>query len=45
MVMRFGERVDYNCEKYQIFSESLQFVKVHEDLGVYVDIKLTFANC
>ena len=40
MVMRFGERVDDNCEKYQIFSESLQFVKVYKDLGVYVDVKL-----
>ena len=24
MVMRFGERVDDNCENYQIFGESLQ---------------------
>ena len=42
MVMRFGERVDGNCEKYQIFGESLQFVKVYKDLGVYVDVKLRF---
>ena len=36
MVMRFGQRVNDNCEKYQIFGESLQFVKVYKDLGVYI---------
>ena len=40
--MRFGERVDHNCEKYQVFAENLQFVKVYKDLGVYVDIKRRF---
>ena len=39
MVMRFGERVHGNSEKYQIFGESLQFVKVYKDLGVCVDVK------
>ena len=38
MVMRFGEWVDGNCEKYQMFGESLQFVKVYKHLGVYVDV-------
>ena len=42
MVMRFGEQVDDNCEKYQIFGESLQFVKMYKGLGVYVDVKLEF---
>ena len=42
MVMRFGERVDNNCQKYQTFGGSLQFVKVYKDLGVYVDVKLRF---
>ena len=42
MVMRLGEGVDNNCEKYQIFGKSLQFVKVYKDLGVYVDVKLGF---
>ena len=42
MVMRFGKRVDNNCEKYQIFCESLQFVKVYKDIGVYVDVNLRF---
>ena len=42
MVKRFGERVDNNCEKYQIFGVSLQFVKVYKDPGVYVDVKLRF---
>ena len=34
--------MDGNCEKYQIFGERLQFVKVYKDLGVYVDVKLRF---
>ena len=42
MVMRYGERVDDNREKYQKFGESLQSVKVYRDLGVYVDVKLRF---
>ena len=42
MVMRFGEREDDNCEKYQIFGESLQLVKVYKDLRVYVDVKIRF---
>ena len=29
MVMRFGERVDNNREKYQFLGESLLFVKVY----------------
>ena len=40
MVMRYGELVDDNCEKYQIFGESLRFVKVYKDLGVYLNVKL-----
>ena len=42
MVMRFSERVDNNCKKYQIFGESLQFVKVYNDLGIYLNVKLRF---
>ena len=42
MVIRFGERVDSNCEKYQIFGEKLKFAKVYKDLGVYVGVKLRF---
>ena len=42
MVMRFCERVDDNCEQYQIFGESLQFVEVYKDLDVYVVVKLRF---
>ena len=36
MVMRFGEWVNDNCEKYQNFGESFQFVKVYKDLGVCI---------
>ena len=42
MVLRFGERIDDNCEKYQTFGKNLQFVMVYKDLGVYVDLKLRF---
>ena len=42
MVLRFGERVDDNCENYPIFGKSLQFVNVYKDLGVYVDVKILF---
>ena len=42
MVKRFGERVDDNCEKHQIFGESLKFVTVYKDLGTYVVVKLRF---
>ena len=34
--------VDDHCEKYQILGECLQFFKVYNDLGVYVDVKLRF---
>ena len=40
--MRFGKGVDDNCEKYEIFGESLQCVKLYKDVGVYVDVKLRF---
>ena len=40
--MRFGNRIGNNCGNYQIFGESLQFLKVYKDLGVYVDVKLRF---
>ena len=40
--MRYSERVDNNLENYQIFGESLQFVNVYKDLGVYVDVKIRF---
>ena len=30
MVMRFGEHVDDNCEKYQIFGENLQFFQAYK---------------
>ena len=40
--MKFAERVDDNCEKYQIFGEILQFVQVYKDLWVHVGVKVRF---
>ena len=42
MTIRFGEWVENNSKKCEIFGESLQFVNVYKDLGVYVDVKLRF---
>ena len=36
VLKRFSEWVDNNCEKYQIFGESLQLVKVYKALGIYI---------
>ena len=40
--MRFAERIDKTSEIYHILGESLQFINVYKDLGVYLDVRLTF---
>ena len=42
MTIRFGEWVENNSKKCEIFGESLQFVNVYKDQGVCANVKLRF---